>query len=112
MLGLDRWTEQLQWSWLKTLRIGPEDIRQVLTVTTGATMTITGVVFSVTVFSRNRRSHSRSDAARAHFTSVRANLLVGRFGHHHPYRIGHATIVRTFHKAYRFRRCRVPVSQH
>lgn len=37
------------WQWLEFFRIGTAGVRQVLTVTTGAMMTVTGVVFSISV---------------------------------------------------------------
>lgn len=49
LLGLDHAIARLQWQWLEQFHIGADGMRQVLTVTTGATMTITGVVFSVTM---------------------------------------------------------------
>jgi uncharacterized membrane protein len=51
LVTVDLRLQTMQWSWLQTLRIGVDGVRQVLSVTTGAMMTITGVVFSITVVS-------------------------------------------------------------
>ena len=49
MLEFDAHFETLRWNWTSVLRIDAAGVRQVFAVTTGAMMTITGVVFSVSV---------------------------------------------------------------
>ena len=49
LVNLDLRIDTSDWAWLKVFKIGTAGVRQVLAVTTGATMTITGVVFSISV---------------------------------------------------------------
>ena len=49
MLEFDARFDTLRWHWTAVLRIDAAGVRQVFAVTTGAMMTITGVVFSVSV---------------------------------------------------------------
>ena len=49
LVNLDLRTDAAGWAWLDIFKIGKTGVRQVLSVTTGAMMTITGVVFSVSV---------------------------------------------------------------
>jgi uncharacterized membrane protein len=49
LVNLDPHSDTGGWSWLNVFKIGAAGVRQVLAVTTGAMMTITGVVFSVSV---------------------------------------------------------------
>jgi uncharacterized membrane protein len=49
LVNLDLRTDFSAWAWLDTFKIGTAGVRQVLSVTTGAMMTITGVVFSISV---------------------------------------------------------------
>jgi len=78
MVSLDRWIAQLQWQWqwLQALRIGADGVRQVLTVTTGATMTITGVVFSVTVVSLTLASNQLGPKVLRNYLRDTGNKMV------------------------------------
>ena len=49
LVSLDMKIDSYAWSWLTMLQIGSSGVRQVLAVTTGAMMSITGVVFSISV---------------------------------------------------------------
>lgn len=49
LVNLDLRTDFSGWPWLDIFKIGTTGVRQVLSVTTGAMMTITGVVFSISV---------------------------------------------------------------
>jgi uncharacterized membrane protein len=48
LVNIDMQAER-DWAWLEFFRIGTAGVRQVLAVTTGAMMTVTGVVFSISV---------------------------------------------------------------
>ncbi len=49
LLSLDQYVDARSWSWTGMLQIGTSGIRQVLSVTTGAIISLTGVVFSISV---------------------------------------------------------------
>jgi len=49
MVNFDLRANTGEWAWLDVIKIGTAGVRQVLAVTTGAMMTITGVVFSISV---------------------------------------------------------------
>jgi uncharacterized membrane protein len=49
LVNIDMHTDHRDWVWLEFFRIGTTGVRQVLAVTTGAMMTVTGVVFSISV---------------------------------------------------------------
>ncbi|HBV21437.1 MAG TPA: hypothetical protein DEF07_06925 [Nitrosomonas sp.] len=49
LLSLDQQFDVHNWSWTSTLQIGTVGIRQVLSVTTSAIISLTGVVFSISV---------------------------------------------------------------
>lgn len=51
LVDYDLHNDTSDWKWLEVFRIGAVGARQVLAVTTGAMMTITGVVFSISVVS-------------------------------------------------------------
>ena len=49
LLYLDQHVDVHKWPWTNALQIGTSGIRQVLAVTTGAIISLTGVVFSISV---------------------------------------------------------------
>lgn len=49
LLSIDQHVELRDWPWTNALQIGVDGIRQVLVVTTGAIISLTGVVFSISV---------------------------------------------------------------
>lgn len=51
MLEIDTRFGRLPWDWVRVLRIDAEGVRQVVSVISGSMMTITGVVFSISVVS-------------------------------------------------------------
>ncbi len=64
------------WKWLEVFRIGVVGARQVLAVTTGAMMTITGLVFSISVVSLALAANQFGSKILRNYLSHTQNMIV------------------------------------
>lgn len=79
-INADLHTDSSSWKWLEYFRIGTAGVRQVLAVTTGAMMTITGVVFSISVVTLTLAANQfGAKLLRNYLSDTRNKLVLGLF---------------------------------
>lgn len=80
LINADLHTDSSDWKWLEYFRIGTGGVRQVLAVTTGAMMTITGVVFSISVVTLTLAANQfGAKLLRNYLSDSRNKLVLGLF---------------------------------
>lgn len=84
LLSLDQYIDENYWSWTSTLQIGTFGIRQLLVVTTSAIISVTGVVFSISVVALTLAANQFGSKILHNFlrdtkTKIVLGLLLGSF---------------------------------
>ncbi|SES82536.1 Uncharacterized membrane protein [Nitrosomonas marina] len=83
-LNLDQHVDIRNWPWINTLQIGTSGVRQVLAVTTSAIISVTGVVFSISVVALTLAANQFGSKILHNFlrdnkTKMVLGLLIGSF---------------------------------
>ncbi|MCP5246752.1 MAG: DUF2254 domain-containing protein [Burkholderiales bacterium] len=84
LLNLDQHVDVHNWPWINTLQIGASGIRQSLVVTTSAIISVTGVVFSISVVALTLAANQFGSKILYNFlrdinTKIVLGLLIGSF---------------------------------